>query len=307
MELRHLEHFVAVAREGSFTRAAARLHLVQSTLSVSIRSLERELGGRLFERTTRQVELTDAGRALLPEAHTALGAVDAARDAVAAVQNGVRGTVRLGIMQSLTLIDLATTLSRYHRELPHVEIIPSTSPGGSAELVSQVLAGDLDLAFAALPGHYPGGVTVHRLASEPLMLACLEDHAFASRPVVPLADLDGERFVDVPIGWGTRASVDRLFAQTGLRREITVEVTDIPTVVNLVRAGFGCAFVSTSLISGSRTDSLAVRPVHPAPLFEVSLVTASGRRPSAAARAFIDLVLATHADRESAPDRYDTL
>src|SRR5579859_2695158 len=105
MELRQLEHFVAVAEERSFTRAAARLHLVQSTLSVSIKSLERELGGRLFDRTTHRVTLTDAGQALLAEARNALAAVDAARDAVAAAHGGLRGTVRVGIMRSLTLVD----------------------------------------------------------------------------------------------------------------------------------------------------------------------------------------------------------
>ncbi|MFE7276802.1 LysR family transcriptional regulator [Streptomyces sp. NPDC057623] len=78
------------------SRAAARLHLVQSALSVSIRSLERELGGRLFDRTTRRVELTDAGRVLLAEARSALSAVDAARDAVAAAHGGLGGTVPLG-------------------------------------------------------------------------------------------------------------------------------------------------------------------------------------------------------------------
>ncbi|MGI5133638.1 MULTISPECIES: LysR family transcriptional regulator [unclassified Streptomyces] len=295
MELRHLEHFVAVAEEGSFTRAAARLHLVQSTLSVSVRSLERELGGKLFNRTTRQVELTDAGRALLNEARTALAAVDAARDAVAAAQGGVRGTVNVGIMHSLALIDLAATLTRYHRERPQVQIIPSTAPGGSAELVTRVLDGSLDLAFTALPGMYPAGVTQRLLASEPLLLACPEGHPLAEHSVIPLADLDGERFVDFPVGWGTRASVDRMFTRSGLRREIAVEVADIPTVVDLVRAGFGCAFVSASLTSGTRADALAMRPVQPAPRFEVSLVTATERRPSAAARALIDLVLATHA------------
>nr|WTB28908.1 LysR family transcriptional regulator [Streptomyces sp. NBC_00830] len=301
MELRHLEHFVAVAEEGSFTRAAARLHLVQSTLSVSIRSLERELGGKLFDRSTRQVELTDAGRALLAEARTALGAVDAARDAVAAALGGVRGTVHIGIMQSLALIDLAGTLTRYHRDRPQVQIIPSTALGGSAELVTGVLDGSLDLAFTALPGPYPAGVTVRLLASEPLLLACPEGHPLAMRPVIPLSDLDGERFVDFRAGWGTRASVDRLFTETGLRREIAVEVTDIATAVELVRAGFGCAFLSASMTSGSRTHALALRPVQPAPHFEVSLVTAAERRLSAAARALIDLVLATHAAPDPIP------
>jgi DNA-binding transcriptional LysR family regulator len=288
VELRQLEHFIAVAEEGSFTRAAQRLHLVQSTLSVSIRALERELGGQLFERTTHQVRLTDAGRELLPEARNAMSAVEAARDAVAAVHGGVRGTVHLGIMHSLTLIDLAALLTRYHEERPQVRIVPHTTPGGSAELVAGVLDGSLDLAFAALPGPYPGGVEVRPLAAEPLGLACPDGHPLADRERVALAELDGERFVDFPLGWGNRTAVDRQFERAGLHREVAVEVTDIPTAVELVRAGFGCAFLSESLAVGALP--LRLRPVDPEPMFEVSLITPAARRMSAAARAFVDLL-----------------
>src|SRR5260370_35335178 len=91
MELRHLEHFLAVAEEQSFTRAAARLHLVQSALSVSVRALERELGGRLLDRNTHRVELTDAGRPLGPEARRTLAAAAPPPAAVAAAPGGSRG------------------------------------------------------------------------------------------------------------------------------------------------------------------------------------------------------------------------
>lgn len=287
MELRQLEHFIAVAEEGSFTRAGQRLHLVQSTLSVSIRTLERELGGQLFERTTHQVRLTDAGRELLVEARNAMAAVDAARDAVAAVHGGVRGTVHVGIMHSLTLVDLAAVLTRYHEERPQVRIVPHTAPGGSAELAAGVLDGSLDLAFAALPGPYPSGLEVRLLASEPLRLACPEGHPLARRTQIQLADLAGERFVEFPAGWGNRASVDRLFDHAGLHREIAVEVADIPTAAELVRAGFGCAFLAESMTVGARP--LPLLSVHPEPMFEVSLITPAARRMSAAARAFVEL------------------
>src|SRR3954469_18820475 len=116
MELRHLEHFVAVAEERSFTRAAGRLPLLQSALSVSIRALEGELGARLFERTTREVALTDAGRVLLPEARRTLEAAASARAAVLGAQAGLRGTLRLGMMQVIGLVDVGSLLARFHSE-----------------------------------------------------------------------------------------------------------------------------------------------------------------------------------------------
>lgn len=106
MELRHLEYFIAVAEERHFTRAAERMRVAQSGLSASIRTLERELGADLFIRSTRRVELTEAGRALLIEAHRTLASVDAARDAVAAVQGLLRGTVSVGTEQCLGVINL---------------------------------------------------------------------------------------------------------------------------------------------------------------------------------------------------------
>jgi DNA-binding transcriptional LysR family regulator len=292
VELRHLEHFVAVAEERSFTRAAARIHLVQSALSVSIRSLERELDSRLFNRTTHHVELTDAGQALLVEARRTLAAAEAARDAVAAVHGGIRGTVRVGIMHSLALIDLGNLLARYNHERPQVHIVPSAAQGGSIELARHVTDGRLDLAFTALPDGYPQGLTVHPLASEPMSLACPPEHPYANRRVIPLAELDGTRFVDFPPGWGTRRTVDQIFLESGLQRQIAVEVADLPTVIDLVRAGLGFAFLSPSLIPDPRRITL--RPVQPSPVFAVSLITPDDRPPSAAAKALIDLVLTTY-------------
>jgi DNA-binding transcriptional LysR family regulator len=292
VELRHLEHFLAVAEEQSFTRAAERLHLVQSALSVSVRALERELGGRLFDRNTHRVELTDAGQALVPEARRTLAAADAARDAVAAVHGGVRGTVRIGIMHSLSLIDLAALLTRYHRERPQVQLIPHTAPAGSVELTAGVEEGRLDLAFASLPGGYPATVSARPLASEEMLLACPPDHPFARRRHIPLAELDGERFVDFPAGWGTRMATDRLFLEAGIGREIAVEVADVPNVIDLVKAGLGVAFMSPSMVPDSK--GVPMRQVRPGPVFTVSLITPELRPLSAAARALADLVVASY-------------
>jgi DNA-binding transcriptional LysR family regulator len=111
------------AEERHFTRAARRLHIVQSGLSASIRALERELDAPLFVRSTRRVELTQAGRALLPEARRTLAAATAAGDAVAAVQGLLRGTLAVGTMQILPpAVELVAVLGRFHAEHPGVEL-----------------------------------------------------------------------------------------------------------------------------------------------------------------------------------------
>jgi DNA-binding transcriptional LysR family regulator len=289
VELRHLEHFVAVAEEGGFTRAAARVHVVQSGVSVSIRALERELGARLFDRTTQRVVLTDAGLALLPEAHRVLAAAEGARDAVAGVSGGLRGTLRLGIMQGLALVDLAGFLTRFHTARPAVDIRPRLAPGGSVELVGLVAAGELDIAFAALTS-YPPDVSVLPLAVEPLMLACPREHHLAGARVVELASLHGEQFVDVPRGWGTRQSAEHLLEREGVQRRVVVEVPDVTTLVELVRAGLGLAFLAQSLVPIAAP--ICLRPITPSALFEVALVARPESLRSPAAQAFFELVSA---------------
>ena len=115
VELRHLEYFVAVAEELSFTRASRRLHVVQSGVSSAIQSLERDLGTPLFERDRHRVAMTDAGQALLPEARATLAAAQAARDVVGQARGGLRGTVTVGTMQSTGALDLPGRLGRLMR------------------------------------------------------------------------------------------------------------------------------------------------------------------------------------------------
>ena len=122
MELRHLQHFVAVAEDQHFTRAAERLMVSQSGLSASIRALERELQTPLFVRTTRRVTLTEAGRALLAEAERILAQVRAAHEAVAAVQGVLRGTLAVGTEQCIAGVDVAKLLAAFRRRHPDVEI-----------------------------------------------------------------------------------------------------------------------------------------------------------------------------------------
>ncbi|MFJ4920308.1 LysR family transcriptional regulator [Streptomyces sp. NPDC088725] len=291
MELRQLEYFVAVAEELNFTRAGARVHVSQSSLSVAIRTLEKELGPALFHRTTHSVRLTPAGQALLTEARTVLAAVTVARDAVAGVEGGVRGTLRVGIMQSLTAIDLGGLLTRYHQERPGVELLPVSSVGGSGALARQVAEGMLDVAFVSLPAGRPKGVEVLRLAREPLVLLCPPGHRLAGRGTVPIAELAGEEFVDSPSGWGIRAGVDRTFEQAGIGRIVSVEVADVFTVAELVHAGFGLAFLPGSMLPGNRAHHVC--SVDPAPQFELSLIRPDDRPVTAAAQAFIDLARAT--------------
>ena len=290
MELRHLEYFVAVAEELSFTRASRRLHVVQSGVSSAIQGLERELGAALFDRDRHRVTLTEAGRALLPEARATLAAAQAAADAVAETTAGLRGALSIGTMISTGPVGLPVLLGRFHEQHPGVLVKLRVMPGGSAELAREVISGGLDLALLSLPGEAPAGLAVRPLAQEPLALICAAKHPLASVESVPLETLAEEAFIDFPVGWGTRAVVDRAFAAAGIDRQVSFEVADYATAAGLVGNGLGVAFVPTS--TAASLDGVARVRVDAALDWRILVATAATRRASAAARAFLAELLA---------------
>ena len=280
MELRQLEHFVAVAQECHFTRAAQRLHIAQSGLSASIRSLEKELGATLFLRSTRPVQLTAAGQALLVEALRALSASDAAKEAVAAVQGLLRGSLSIGSLQCLHAVHLPTLLAGFLGEHPGLGI--QLRQGGSDELVEQVRTGRLDIAFVSRPTRDPENVVVSPLESETLVLACSPAHPAATKSEAKLQDLMDEQFVDFPPSWSTRDLADRVLAAAGVERRVALEVTDVHSLLDLVACGLGVALVPSSF--SAKTDLVRFIDLDgEVPVWETVSVTADPPSPAAAA------------------------
>jgi DNA-binding transcriptional LysR family regulator len=289
MEIRQLEHFLVVAEERHFTRAARRLHLVQSAVSASIRALERDLEVDLFRRTTQRVELTDAGALLVPQARRILADVDAARELLADVGHGLRGSLTIGTMQALSAgpLDVAQVLGDFCAEHPLVEIRLRQAGSGSLELSEELRQGRLDLAILSLPERAPAGVALEPLGSEQMAFICAPQHPLATRLTVRLGDVADEPFIDHPTGWGTRASVDQAFAAARHQRNVAFEVGDTLGMLSLVRHRLGVAILPPSLVR--ETDGVHVVPLSGRDLcWEVSLATATNRPPSAAARAFVE-------------------
>lgn len=250
MELRQLQHFVAVAEEQHFTRAARRVSIVQSALSTSIRMLEAELDVRLFVRSTRQVRLTGAGRVFLEKARLALDAVREARGAVAAIKGLERGTLSIGTVQSLpAFLDLPALLARFHALHPGIEV--RLCQGSSTLLIDKIRAGRIDLAFLPIDEALDDVATT-MIACDALVLACAPGHKLAGRTNIALNDLRDEAFVDFEPEWGTRKLVDRGFADVPFNRRIAFEVNDLDTMLELVGRGLGIALVPETIAEAHR-------------------------------------------------------
>ncbi|MDO9395153.1 MAG: LysR family transcriptional regulator [Herbiconiux sp.] len=242
METRLLEYFVNVADEQNVTRASERLFVAQSTVSAGLRSLERDLGVRLFERTTKTVQLLPAGEALLPLARSLLDDVEGLRAVAGQSATGLRGRVRIGTFAGLQLLDLPRVLGRFRREHPLVDVQLVASASGSTGLVDDLARGRLDLAFSALPT--PPDLDAWPVARYPFVVLVPAGHRFAEagRPVA-LAELAGEDWIDLLPGYGNRVLLDAALADRGLARHVAAELAELPSVALYVAAGLGVAVI----------------------------------------------------------------
>jgi DNA-binding transcriptional LysR family regulator len=195
MELRHLRYFVAVAEELHFRRAAERLHVAQPAVSEQVRKLEDELGVRLFDRTPRNVALTDAGAALLPEARRVLRGAEAARLAARSASDRPARVLRIGYVPTALLASVPRTLRRLVATTPNLQT--TMEPGSGLELSDAVRAGELDAAVVSLPVP-AAGVRVTPLGEQRAVAAFPVGHEHAVKPQVALAQIAPERIVVLP-------------------------------------------------------------------------------------------------------------
>ncbi|WP_106401202.1 LysR family transcriptional regulator [Actinocorallia populi] len=248
MELQQMRYVVAVAETNNFTRAAERCLVVQSALSHQIARLERELGARLFDRTSRRVRLTPAGEAFLPAARQALEAAERAQAEVAAAVGEIRGRLAVGAIPTVTAIDLPAALKRFH--LRHREVRITLRSGASEELVERVRQGTLDAAFLGLPlGVRPQGVRGRELARGDLVAMVAPDHPLAGEEHVDLSRLADEPFVDFPAGTAGRIQSDAAFAAAGVHREVAFEITAPDFMARLIRQGLGVGMLPAAFVS----------------------------------------------------------
>ncbi|MDB5617834.1 MAG: gltC 1 [Tardiphaga sp.] len=293
MEIRQLQHFVAVAEEKHFTRAAQRMNIVQSALSNSIRLLEEELDAKLFVRSTRQVRLTDAGRMLLDKARTALESIQDARDAVASVRNLKGGSLSIGTVQSLpAFLDLPSLIEKFHAAYPGVEV--RLRQGSSTDLLEKIRSGRLDLAFLPL-SESPDDIKCDMIACEALVVACAPSHPLAGASNISFAALKDESFVDFEPDWGTRKLVDQGFSGASVSRHIAFEVSDLETLLELVSRGMGIALLPEAIAEARRPSLGIAQLAEPEICWElvVAYLAADGedQGPSDnAARAFLNLM-----------------
>lgn len=242
-----MRYVVAVAEMKSFTRAAERCLVVQSALSHQVARLERELGAKLFERTSRRVRLTAAGEAFLPAARECLGAAEQARARVAEAVGEVRGRLSVGLIPTVAAVDVPRALREFRQRHPHVRI--ELRVAASDDLIEKVREGSIEVAFLGLPtNHRPEGVASNELARDRLVAVVAPGHPLADEETVCLKQLASEVFVDLPAGTAGRIQSDQAFEAAGVSREVAFEVTTSDFMARLVAEDLGIAMFPSAYV-----------------------------------------------------------
>lgn len=256
MEIRQLNLFVAVAEELHFGRAADRLHMAQPPLSQQIRQLENELGVKLFQRTTRSVELTAAGREFLKHARHVLDAITEAELAAKAGGSGEYGRVRVGFAGAATRHLLPTLAREVKARYPNIELVlrGNLYANAAQEALSR---GDIDLGFVRLPFSLPG-LSYRAIEEEKLVCVVPSGHNLAGRKSVSIAELADESFVTFPRDTGStlRAITNKVCWDAGFSPKVVQEAPDSYTIHAMVSAGQGVSLALSSTTNVSQPGAV---------------------------------------------------
>ncbi|MEU2033923.1 LysR family transcriptional regulator [Nocardia amamiensis] len=298
MELRQLRYFVTVAREASFTRAAARLHLAQPGLSAQIRQLERELGQPLLDRGGRTVTLTDVGAAVLRHAEAALAAAERITQTVDEFTGLLRGQVRFGLISGAAVeeFDVAAVLADFHDDHPQVGI--SLTEDTSERMLAALGRGELDIALIGLTGAEldPGiGIDV---VLETAVVAAVPAAALGFDAQIPLTALREHPLICLPPGTGIRGVFQRACAAAGFEPTIAYEAAAPPLLLRLAARGLGVAVVPALTAEESAAFGVrTVRIVEPELRGRLALAWRTDRPGSPAAKVLLgQLRIALRAD-----------
>lgn len=278
-----LRVFAAVASSGSMNRAADELHTVQSNVTRQLGRLERELGTTLFARHSRGVDLTDAGRRLLPYAQSVARTLDDAGRAVRDEGEPI-GPLRIGSLETTAAIRLPPVLAAYARAYPRVDLTLATNT--TAGLVSQVLAHELDGAFVCGPVAHPN-LAERQMFIEHLVLAT----APHIRTLGDLADETDLRIVVFRVGCSYRQILESWLASRGVAARSTLEFGTIDGILGCVAAGIGITLLPLTVVQRAVGEGRVAIHEVPPDVAKVStvFVRRSDRFQSSALAAFLEV------------------
>lgn len=286
MELRHLRYFVALAECLSFTRAAERVHVTQSTLSHQIRQLEEEVGRALLDRIGKRVRLTEAGETFLGYASKALHEVDQGLSDLKRAGDQLSGEVRIGATGTFNIGFVPECLALFLQRNPTVKV---TVEELAADAIAQRLTdASLDVGIAYQPSD-PTHLWFEPLYTEELVLVVSPRHPLAQRKRVRMVELHRQHLVLLPSEFTTRTMLDECFRSCGAEPVVAAEMNTIAPMVGLVARTQLAAIVSSHAVQPR--DEVRVIPIEsPSPVRTPGLLWKRDTDQSAAVRSFASII-----------------
>jgi DNA-binding transcriptional LysR family regulator len=287
--LRQLQAFVAVAESGNFSRAAERLHVAQSAVSVLVRELERKLNIRLFDRTTRRVELTDAGFEFRATAEKLISDLEHAVQNTHDLVERKRGRIIVAAPPLLATALLPEAISAFQKQFPGISV--ALIDARTNEIVQRVKSGQADIGVGTFAADEEG-LSRTRLAKDTLTLFCEGSHPIAATTQPRWRDLKGLPLITLTRESGIRALVESGYESANLTLDRPAyEVSQITTALALVEAGLGVSILPTYALVSCKNRNIVARALsHPTITREVVAVTRSGRSLPPAGSDFMQLL-----------------
>jgi LysR family hydrogen peroxide-inducible transcriptional activator len=284
MEIHQLRYFVAVAEEGSFSRAAAREHVAQPSLSQQIQKLEADMDQRLFDRLSRTVVVTEAGKCLLEYARKILVEIAEARRCLDDLKSDVAGRLTIGAILTMAPYVLPKLIGKFKTRYPKVEleILEDTTESLALRLEN----GTLDIAIMSTCQQSPA-LEPHRLGEEALLVLLPKQHRLTKKKNISWSDLKSEKFLLLHEVHCLSAQVSQLLASHDLQPELALRGAQLTTIAEMVATGIGVSFVPQMMIERQLPNGCVALPLAPpAPIRELNLLRNPLRLQTKAAAAF---------------------
>ncbi|BBH46058.1 LysR family transcriptional regulator [Pseudomonas sp. KU43P] len=288
-DLNDLQAFRAVVEQGSFRKAAEAVRISQPALSRRIDKLEDALGVRLFERTTRKVSLTQAGRGFMPSVERLLDDLDNALLGISEVASTRLGQVTVACVPSAAYYFMPRVIAHYHRQFPRIKV--KVLDASAHQVLSAVVDGEADFGLSFM-GTLEADVEFEPLVQESYVLACRRDHALATRSSVTWDEFYQQAYISLGKTSGNRFLLDQALSGITPQRQSICETRHVTTMIGLVEAGLGVAAVpSMAMPAADHPILTSIALTEPQVMRSVGLIKRRGRTLTPAALALERLVV----------------
>lgn len=288
MDIRQLEYFIEVAKQLNFTKAASSLHISQPSLSKTIKKMEDDLGVPLFYRTSKQLELTDAGKALLVNAKTVIEAYNNLTSELNDVVHLKKGEVRIGIPPIIGAAFFSKIISQFIEAYPGIQV--TLTEVGSKKIKDGVEEGSLDIGLICNLPIQKGSFETIKLLKDPLMLIVHREHHLAKSKAITFKDIENEPFIQYRHDFSLHDSIMEECARHDFYPHIVCESSQKDFMIEMVEAKLGVALLPSKICENITNETIVAIPIerHPVNL-ELGMIWKKNKYLPFAVREFINI------------------